>query len=92
VVVCLFDLPMEISGLGLPKKGSGPALVMLYDNVDGLRSALSNTLLDAVVLLKNPGEPWNFEQAIPGSPEKAFEKWFLWITSDNMSGISDPRL
>lgn len=92
VVVCLFDLPMQIDGRELPTKGSGPALVMMYDNVSDLPVALTSTLLDAVVLQKNPGKPWDYRQSIPGSPEAAFEKWFHWVTPENRSGISDPRL
>ncbi len=91
-VVCLFDLPMNIDGPELPPKGKGPALVMLYDNVDHLSTALSSTLLDAVVLPQNPHKPWDYEQALPRNPEEGFAKWFYWVTAESADAIKHPSL
>ncbi|MDF3128921.1 hypothetical protein P0Y35_06915 [Kiritimatiellaeota bacterium B1221] len=90
VVVCLFDLPMALEGRGLPRKG--PALVMMYDNVDALAPALRSTVLDAVVLPQNPGKVWDYEQSLPRTAEAGFAKWFLWVTPESMDTIDHPAL
>ncbi len=92
VVICLFDLPMGIDGRALPRKGKGPALVMLYDNVEHLSSSLSSSILDAVVLRQNPQKPWDYEQSLPRDPAEGFAKWFYWVTAESAGTISHSAL
>lgn len=88
VVISTVSLPQGLNSMQLLPKAEGPALVLLGTPVSDPAAAIERSILDVLVIRKTGKDAWRPGASSPKQLDKAFERWFMWVTADNLETLA----
>lgn len=88
LVISTVNVAMGVQADLLPKPEQAPALVLLNTWMDNVAGALSNSVLDTIVLNRINADAFRPGATAPRDVQKAFKKRFFLVRADNVADLA----